>query len=300
MKINVTLAYQPLPEGSSGNGIEIDFLRRLDSIEELNDIQKQWKAEIELGDYVKSIIEPILSALSPPIRKRCTLDKVLNPERVDLRLVTIEGHLQLIKHTSDRSRSFDLSFRTSPNITVPFYEPSQIEVLCKILPNRILKVRINQEIFCCKLAVLGFSNLIREVEVLDELNRVQLHPSSRVPRLRGLVGSSGSAIGLLMDYVDASEQAVPLGYFEKRIEEVTSTRRETWAKQIKDTLNDLHRNGIVWGDAKPNNILLDRNDNIWISDFGGSRTEGWVDVEHRETRQGDEQGLQRILSFLSV
>jgi hypothetical protein len=37
----------------------------------------------------------------------------------------------------------------------------------------------------------------------------------------------------------------------------------------------------------------------WI-DLGGSWTEGWVDAELSETKEGDEQALKRILEFLAV
>lgn len=31
----------------------------------------------------------------------------------------------------------------------------------------------------------------------------------------------------------------------------------------------LHGIGIVWGDGKAENVLIDINDNAWIIDFGG-------------------------------
>ncbi|KAK2924448.1 hypothetical protein FoTM2_014725 [Fusarium oxysporum f. sp. vasinfectum] len=52
----------------------------------------------------------------------------------------------------------------------------------------------------------------------------------------------------------------------------------------------LHEEGIVWGDAKPDNVLIDKDENAWIIDFGGSYTPGWVDEDKAETFEGDYQG----------
>ncbi|KAK3309407.1 uncharacterized protein B0T15DRAFT_563816 [Chaetomium strumarium] len=73
---------------------------------------------------------------------------------------------------------------------------------------------------------------------------------------------------------------------------------ERWAQQIRGTLAALHRAGITWGDAKPDNVLIDVHGNAWIVDFGGGRTEGWVDSAKAETVEGDLQALERILDFI--
>lgn len=63
-------------------------------------------------------------------------------------------------------------------------------------------------------------------------------------------------------------------------------------------IDKLHSKGIVRGDVKPDNILVDYNDNLWFSDFGGSVTYGWVDEDKAETMESDCQGLERIVQFL--
>jgi len=60
----------------------------------------------------------------------------------------------------------------------------------------------------------------------------------------------------------------------------------------------LHENGIVWGDAKADNFMVDKNDHLWIIDFGGSYTDGWVDPEFMETVEGDAMGVTRIVNAL--
>ncbi len=48
-----------------------------------------------------------------------------------------------------------------------------------------------------------------------------------------------------------------------------------------------YRHGIVWGDAKPDNIIIDMEDNAWILDFGGGGTPGWMDNDLMDTKEGD-------------
>jgi hypothetical protein len=44
--------------------------------------------------------------------------------------------------------------------------------------------------------------------------------------------------------------------------------------------------------------LIDKNDDAWIVDFGGSYTLGWVDKEKAGTLEGDMQGLTKIMEIL--
>ena len=57
-----------------------------------------------------------------------------------------------------------------------------------------------------------------------------------------------------------------------------ATERQRWKTQIDDTVAQLHANGIIWGDVKDANVLIERKTrDAWLIDFGGSVTDGWVD-----------------------
>ena len=71
-----------------------------------------------------------------------------------------------------------------------------------------------------------------------------------------------------------------------------------YAAEIQRILPLLHRYGIVWGDAKADNFLIDADDKLWIIDFGGSYTEGWVDEELAETEEGDWMGVGKTVEAL--
>lgn len=79
----------------------------------------------------------------------------------------------------------------------------------------------------------------------------------------------------------------------------TNEDRSRWARQIRQSVECLHDGGIVWGDAKPENVLIDVQGDAWLIDFDGSYTPGWVDEENQETVEGDLQGVQRIENWLA-
>ncbi|KAF5686282.1 serine threonine kinase [Fusarium circinatum] len=74
--------------------------------------------------------------------------------------------------------------------------------------------------------------------------------------------------------------------------------RMRWASQIQRSVDILHKKGIIWGDAKAENVLIDQNDDAWVIDFGGGYTAGWVDEDKTGTLEGDRQGLAKILDML--
>ena len=110
------------------------------------------------------------------------------------------------------------------------------------------------------------------------------------PALPPYAGAGGV---ILMDYVQISPDIPSLGSLN--LDSVAKLRRKKWAGQIRSIVQQLHDIGVVWGDAKPGNILIGKKDNAWIIDFGGSWTEGWVDPELTDSMKGDLQALKRII-----
>lgn len=77
-----------------------------------------------------------------------------------------------------------------------------------------------------------------------------------------------------------------------------SSLKRRWEHQIGKSLQALHERGIVWGDAKADNVLIDADDNAWIVDFGGGYTLGWVNRDKAGTIEGDCEGMANISRIL--
>ncbi|OBT68849.1 hypothetical protein VE03_02048 [Pseudogymnoascus sp. 23342-1-I1] len=114
----------------------------------------------------------------------------------------------------------------------------------------------------------------------DDDNEQKVH-SIKVPKLIGIVVDNGGIIGILEELVPSKHT---LGKILMDSPAPDSERQKKWAQQLEQTLHQLHEIGVIWGDGKPDNILINlETDDAWLIDFGGSFTDGWVDVELNET-----------------
>ena len=68
---------------------------------------------------------------------------------------------------------------------------------------------------------------------------------------------------IVMEYLEGGSV-----YERVRSGRVPRTRALTWLEQAADALDRAHASGIVHRDVKPANLLLDRDGNVHVSDFG--------------------------------
>ncbi|CAD6442366.1 713e0eec-ffbb-4749-886f-a37cc987178a [Sclerotinia trifoliorum] len=102
-------------------------------------------------------------------------------------------------------------------------------------------------------------------------------------------------VGILLHYIDSKgtlEQIVPWS-------DCLDEHRHRWAIELEDLVGELHAAGLVWGDAKPHNVLVDRDDKLWLIDLEGGYTLGWVDEANKNSQEGDLQGVKRIKEWLA-
>lgn len=186
------------------------------------------------------------------------------------------------------------------------YLPSEVRI-CYDRPEHVLirpptRVTVGDEgsqVVCFfKRFNTSFGNNHAKAELI-KLKRITLAnipspPDALVCRLYGVVREGNALAGMLLTWID--KKGV-LG--RARAEEASIQLSKRWADQVGRSLQALHQQGIIWGDAKAENVLIDKDDNAWIIDFGGSYTPGWVDEDKAGTMEGDFQGLSKIIDMLN-
>ncbi|RMZ85922.1 hypothetical protein DV736_g6524, partial [Chaetothyriales sp. CBS 134916] len=147
-------------------------------------------------------------------------------------------------------------------------------------------------------AVQGHQSFLREFQILLKIKQSGLNQKHRLPLIHGLVHYSGKPekiLGVLMKYIE--HEATLANYFSQG--RITRSLEKKWQQQIMETLQELHSHEIVWGDVKPDNVLIDNNKDAHLIDFGGGFNSEYVDEDVIETVQGDLQGVSRIMEAIS-
>jgi hypothetical protein len=203
---------------------------------------------------------------------------------------------------------FKLKYQLPANqdLSLPQFSTRDIHVRQKLLGDGyIARVSAGGREMCCKVGdELRADALQRELSCLLTISTSQHAAALRVPKLLGLVeaANDGRIIGLLQEYVPCSDtwELSTLQNVES-VSSIAKARREKWASQIQETVHLLHRIGVTWGNGKAANVLVHCDtDDVWIIDFGGGWTDGWVGQELSGTVEGDLVAVKKILEFLEV
>ncbi|KAF2275273.1 uncharacterized protein EI97DRAFT_434489 [Westerdykella ornata] len=266
--------------------------------------------EEDFYDWVLTPFFPILSQLPPlPEDYQLTLNDYLVPDMVDYTLRGEDDKLipVLDNEGEARRRCQGAETSLSPEIlsTFPSYHPRELRICSengeggRSIPPHKVTIDGTSTYFFKAYGREHYTCAPREISNYKAVKDAGFEDGLRIARLHGIVrdGRSNVVFGILLTFVDCN--CVTL---ERAVKpDTTLSVREHWARQVTDTLLRLHERGIVWGDVKPDNILIDRHNNdAWLIDFGGGYTDGWVDKDVAGTVQGDLQGLIRILDFLGI
>ncbi|KAJ4395803.1 hypothetical protein N0V93_000017 [Gnomoniopsis smithogilvyi] len=197
--------------------------------------------------------------------------------------------------------------------SLPRYSTHQIQVVEELVSGGgtvcLVTIDGNDQKFLCKARRDGLRNpsLEREMDCLQRILHAFDGSAShlanlRVPVLQGYVEhpDTGVVLGLLREWVPSNHSLRGLDDANFHILDTPRELREKWAEQIRETVRSLHSIGVIWGDAKPSNVIIDLENDAWLIDFGGGWTDGWVDENLQETIEGDEQGVARLLRLLDV
>lgn len=195
------------------------------------------------------------------------------------------------------------------NIEVPWYSSADLTVLeCADTPDPYHPCLVKHQQSGKKMFFKTVDNyntqpIKREIDILDKIEKKGLRQKFHCPQLLGIVtcatpaevekNSRNSIMGYLQTAIN---QPTPLT--TKLDSAVPQDKRDVWARKADEAKKILHENGIIWGDAKADNFIVDAEENLWIIDFGGSYTEGWVDPDIAETKRGDTMGVTKIVNAL--
>jgi len=193
------------------------------------------------------------------------------------------------------------------DLKIPVYSAQDVTVIATSAdpaPLHPALVRVDgKELFLKTVGFGAFQPMVkRELQVMKQVEAEGLHNEIRVPLLKGLVhfgpprGEPTGKQHIMGFVIDPIQDPTPLTHMLNK--DISEEKRQKWADEAARMVDLLHQHNIVWGDSKGDNFMVDANEDLWIIDFGGSYTEGWVDPELRETEEGDKQGLRKLQNGL--
>ncbi|KAI9818942.1 MAG: hypothetical protein M1832_004110 [Thelocarpon impressellum] len=298
--------------GGAVPGPQSEYFDLLDALEKAENSSHKILEALE--DWILERCIPHFKRLAPQIPGDAgaprTLQQYYRPETFVLSLVNRGNHVEAVRRSSSGSESVQQAeprLRPSPSTphmdsSLPRFKASALDILpthpdsdiTADLPRRIRCPDGRQYFFK---AVLDPRSFDRELESLLHIERAGL-PSqkTRTSRLRGIVewDEDDTIMGMLLDYIDGGNHTL-----QTAARGASAACREKWMSQIENIVRQLHQVGIVWGDVKPDNIVIDGDSNAHVVDFGGGCAIGWVDHKLYDTVEGDQQGMQRLRAYLA-
>lgn len=271
----------------------------------------------ETLDEILGVGESSFSQVAPRIRQPRPagqdLHSLLYPESLAFRLQTVEGKATVFQISPEEGLCLP-DAPPEPRLDTAFQPDDQL--FCYSAKDLVVqdvfvegngivgRVYVAGRDMLCKARRVGLwdSGLERELTTLQNIQATVANTglAIRVPRLHGYVthADSGAVIGLLREWIPSSFHGKTLR--DVNVSLVPLNIRQKWADQIRQTMVNLHSIGIVWGDGKPSNIIINQSEDIELIDFAGGWSQGWVDEQLAETIEGDVQALGRIEQFLGV
>ncbi|KAM0438526.1 hypothetical protein ACHAPT_001275 [Fusarium lateritium] len=236
---------------------------------------------------------------------RITLKDHLFPEFFAFILDVVDEKLSPRRIVTERSPyrpsfvRFDNDFLDDLKTWTAFHDPAGIILSFKDPEDALFKPPSKVLIDNCQTECF-FKPCNSSIQITDELKAYMmilaagLDSQLHLCHLYGVVmDDSDFILGLLLTYIDNRDRPLSTRIHPDEPDDPRPATRERWIGQLDSALA-----GIVWGDVKAENVLIDRDNNAWITDFGGGYTEGWVDKEMAGTFEGDLAGMVKLKKFI--
>ena len=137
----------------------------------------------------------------------------------------------------------------------------------------------------------------RELAILTQINLSDdFKEPFRTSRITGLV---------FWDHDDSCLMGFLLEYIEGRTlmlwrDDASASNKIKWICQVRATLQRLHQSGIIWGDVKPDNVIINTEGDAVVVDFGGGYTPRYIEPELQQTMEGDMIGLDHMAEEMGL
>ncbi|KAB8210936.1 hypothetical protein BDV34DRAFT_185869 [Aspergillus parasiticus] len=260
------------PDNRGNSGEFEAIIERLEQYETFDDAYEE--AQNQLLDLLGPLCQPFFRAFAKPLGN--DLGSHVKHPRLLLELVTTEQRPQIRQVSHGLSYSpgeYKLDIEGLGDL--PKYQLSDATVSKVLLGDKNFVVSLTGHTFFCKMASNLHGSFEREIRILIKVSSlIRSGVSLSIPSLEATIGFDEGFPGILI-------KAIPLQHrlSDINMEITTIDDRCRWAAQIKETVLNLHKYNIFWGDVKPENILIDDVKNAWVVDFGLGFTEGWVDKD---------------------
>lgn len=272
--------------------------------------QDSISAGVELRNWILSAFEGVAAECAPPNREpiESTIYEWYHGPTYFYQIIIKSGELkpELIKSSSNldaRIESLTPRLRLpkkAQRYNLPWIPANDLIVQSEVAlpepahPGRVADKNTGDIYFFKPVVPTEPGTVEREIQILRQIEQLDL--DIKVPRLCGFVSLENNkteAMGFLLSNIEGPK---PLTQLLKK--SVSKEKRKSWSKKAESYVKLLHDNNIIWGDAKADNFIVDDQDELWIIDFGGSYTDGWVDPELQETEEGDNMGLEKVQKAL--
>lgn len=256
----------------------------------------------------------IFKTFAPTSSTPClnTLQDVLNPPLLSFSLHVVDGNLVPISQSpmqehKTRNPPWVDVWESKHWLEYPRVRAEEVVLAQNFQPSPDVNLVVfNNRICWFKPVMPWVSNLpyIREIDMLFKLSQERLGPELlRFPQLEAIVlddRDTGLITGLILSAIHPNRGTLVdrLSGPEGQTLLPPIALRERWYNNIANMIHILHEKGFIWGDVSPNNVIIDENEDVWIVDFGGGYTDGWIEPDDMETQKGDLEGLKKIKEYL--
>ena len=288
-----------------------DWSGKQEFLQLLQDVSDDFDAEESLYDLISGPCIPLFRTYASvaEVTNLFTLPKYYTPEVLTFKLVGDGIDVKAVRCIENHQKTAALAPRIalseiSDSPKVLHLDASTITIIPRDIPQAdvtsdnpfTVSVDDTSTRYHFK-AVQDLSSFLREFGILLRLKEARLNKKYRLPTIHSLVHYSNDPnciLGILLDHID--NECTLADWIETR--KPSLILKEKWNRQVRDTVRALHRHEITWGDVKPDNVLVDREHNTWLIDFGGGYNSSYVDKDVMATVGGDWQMVSRMAEAL--